>query len=68
MVLCSYIEAILLKHPCILMISGQHNDARMNISIAVTATRLGATVANHVSVMDIVKERVGRTLLLCDFN
>lgn len=37
---------------------GQHNDARMNISIALTATRLGATIANHVRVLDIVKERV----------
>ena len=26
---------------------GSHNDSRMCISIAVTAARLGATVANH---------------------
>ena len=30
---------------------GQHNDARMNISIALSAARLGATVANHVRVV-----------------
>lgn len=30
---------------------GQHNDARMNIALALTATRLGATVANHVRVV-----------------
>ncbi len=30
---------------------GQHNDARMNIAIALTAARLGATVANHVKVV-----------------
>ena len=34
---------------------GQHNDARMNISIAMTATRLGAVVANHTSVLRILK-------------
>lgn len=32
---------------------GQHNDARMNIAIALTAARLGATVANHVKVVRI---------------
>lgn len=37
---------------------GQHNDARMNISIALTATRFGATIANHVRVVDLIKERV----------
>ena len=30
---------------------GQHNDARMNIALALTAARLGATVANHVRVV-----------------
>lgn len=32
---------------------GTHNDARMNISIALTAARLGATVANHLRVVSI---------------
>ncbi len=30
---------------------GQHNDARMNISLAITAARLGATIINHVRVV-----------------
>jgi len=34
---------------------GMHNDARMNISIAITAARLGATIANHVKVVELVK-------------
>ncbi|KJE95774.1 glycerol-3-phosphate dehydrogenase 2 [Capsaspora owczarzaki ATCC 30864] len=35
---------------------GQHNDARMNISIALTAAERGATVANHVEVQSLLKE------------
>jgi len=34
---------------------GSHNDARMNISIAISAARLGATIANHVKVVDLIK-------------
>ncbi len=30
---------------------GQHNDARMNIAIALTTARLGGVVANHVRVV-----------------
>ena len=33
---------------------GQHNDARMNISMAMTAVRLGANVANHVAVTELL--------------
>ena len=33
---------------------GQHNDARMNISIALTAARLGANVANHCAVTELI--------------
>lgn len=33
---------------------GQHNDARMNISMAMTAARLGANVANHCAVIEIL--------------
>ncbi|XP_046444457.1 glycerol-3-phosphate dehydrogenase, mitochondrial-like isoform X1 [Daphnia pulex] len=36
---------------------GQHNDARMNIAIALTAARLGATVANHVRVVSLTKSK-----------
>ncbi|XP_023349021.1 glycerol-3-phosphate dehydrogenase, mitochondrial isoform X1 [Eurytemora carolleeae] len=34
---------------------GCHNDARMNISIAITAARHGASIANHVKVVDLIK-------------
>ena len=34
---------------------GCHNDARMNISIAISAARHGANVANHVKVVDLIK-------------
>jgi glycerol-3-phosphate dehydrogenase len=33
---------------------GQHNDARMNISMAFTAARLGANIANHVAVTELL--------------
>jgi len=33
---------------------GQHNDARMNISIALTAARMGANIANHVVVTELL--------------
>ncbi|KAJ2065477.1 mitochondrial glycerol-3-phosphate dehydrogenase [Coemansia sp. S146] len=36
---------------------GQHNDARMNAALAVTAAAHGAVVANHVEVTDLVKEK-----------
>ncbi|KAJ1671313.1 mitochondrial glycerol-3-phosphate dehydrogenase, partial [Coemansia sp. RSA 25] len=35
---------------------GQHNDARMNAALAVTAAAHGAVVANHVEVTGLVKE------------
>lgn len=35
---------------------GQHNDARMNISLALTAARLGANVANYVAVTELLHE------------
>ena len=33
---------------------GQHNDARMNLSIALTAARLGANVANYVMATELI--------------
>jgi glycerol-3-phosphate dehydrogenase len=36
---------------------GQQDDARMNLAVALTATRHGATVANHVSVTGLMKEK-----------
>ena len=38
---------------------GQQNDSRMNIALAITATRLGATVANHVRVVNLMKTKDG---------
>ena len=35
---------------------GMHNDARMCLSIAITAARLGANIANHVEVLDLIKK------------
>ncbi|XP_076452540.1 glycerol-3-phosphate dehydrogenase, mitochondrial-like [Babylonia areolata] len=35
---------------------GQHDDARMNVALAVTAVRYGASVANYTEVIDILKE------------
>ncbi|CAH1788191.1 unnamed protein product [Owenia fusiformis] len=34
---------------------GQHNDARMNLVIALTAARLGATITNHTEVLELIK-------------
>ncbi len=34
---------------------GQFDDARMNVSLALTASELGAAVANHVAVVRLVK-------------
>ncbi|RKP24346.1 FAD dependent oxidoreductase-domain-containing protein [Syncephalis pseudoplumigaleata] len=36
---------------------GQHNDARMNVALAMTAVAHGATAANHVEVVELVKEK-----------
>ena len=41
---------------------GQHDDARMNLAIALTAVRHGASVANHVEVLSLLK-RKGRKQL-----
>jgi glycerol-3-phosphate dehydrogenase len=38
---------------------GLHNDARMNVSIALTAVLYGAVVANHVEVTSLTKDAQG---------
>lgn len=38
---------------------GLHNDARMNVSLALTAVTEGAVVANHVEVTSLVKNEEG---------
>ncbi|CAF0863304.1 unnamed protein product [Rotaria sp. Silwood1] len=37
---------------------GQHNDARMNIALAFTAARMGANIANHCAVTEIIHENI----------
>ncbi|CAG8693375.1 1234_t:CDS:2, partial [Racocetra fulgida] len=39
---------------------GQHNDARMNVALALTAISHGATVANHVEVTHLLKNENGK--------
>lgn len=36
---------------------GQQNDARMNLAIALTAARQGATICNHVEVLELLKKK-----------
>ena len=38
-----------------------HEDARMCLSIALTAARLGASVANHVEVIELLKSTESET-------
>jgi glycerol-3-phosphate dehydrogenase len=35
---------------------GAHNDSRMNIAIALTAAQHGASMANHVEVLELIKK------------
>ncbi|KAI9568547.1 FAD dependent oxidoreductase-domain-containing protein [Boletus coccyginus] len=39
---------------------GQHNDARMNIALIMTAVKLGATVANYCGVTELHKNAQGK--------
>lgn len=39
---------------------GLHNDARMNVSLALTAVLQGAVVANHVEVTSLIKNEAGQ--------
>ena len=39
---------------------GSHNDARMNVSLAITSARHGANVANHVMVTGLLKNEEGK--------
>lgn len=44
---------------CVFLYLGQHNDARMNVALAMTAAYHGATVANHCEVLDLTKNEQG---------
>src|SRR5690606_10844145 len=39
---------------------GSHNDARMNLSLALTAARHGAAIVNHCKVVSLSKDENGR--------
>ena len=39
---------------------GQHNDSRMNVSLAMTATLYGATAVNHLEVTGLEKDASGK--------
>jgi glycerol-3-phosphate dehydrogenase len=41
---------------------GQHNDSRMNVSLAMTASLFGATVLNHTEVTGLEKDASGRII------
>ena len=44
--------------------TGQHNDARMNLAIGLTAVRHGASAANHVEVLSLLKQKG----MFCEFS
>ena len=44
----------------IIYYDGQHNDARMNVAVAMTAVQRGATAANYVGVLSLLKDQEGR--------
>ncbi|KAG0032584.1 mitochondrial glycerol-3-phosphate dehydrogenase [Podila clonocystis] len=35
---------------------GQHNDSRMNVALGLTAVQYGAVIANHVEVVELLKD------------
>lgn len=39
---------------------GQHNDSRMNVSLAMTAAAYGATIVNHAEVTELQKDDKGK--------
>lgn len=42
------------------MSTGQHNDSRMNMALIMTAVQQGAIVANHVEVVELLKDEQGQ--------
>ncbi|KAF3824457.1 hypothetical protein GH733_008742 [Mirounga leonina] len=49
----SHSPLYLTKHS---IVRGQHNDARMNLAIALTAARYGAATANYMEVVSLLKK------------
>ena len=44
---------------CAVFYEAQHNDARTNIAIAMTAAERGAAIANYVEVVDVIRDETG---------
>lgn len=40
---------------------GQHNDARMNLAVTLTAARHGAAIANYTEVVHLLKRKDPQT-------
>lgn len=51
------LEGSSLKY-CAVFYEAQHNDARTNLAIALTAAEKGATIANYVEMIDAIKDDV----------
>eukprot|EP00300_Choanocystis_sp_HF-7_P011561 c17517_g1_i2.p1 GENE.c17517_g1_i2~~c17517_g1_i2.p1 ORF type:complete len:367 (+),score=82.77 c17517_g1_i2:223-1323(+) len=47
---------------CVVYFDGQMDDARMNVSLALTAATKGATVVNHMSVESLIKDDSGKVV------
>ena len=43
-----------------MFITGQQDDARMNVAIALTSVRRGANVVNHTEVLALLKKKVSQ--------
>ena len=57
MVCFSLLNSLLNSHSLQLpLATGAHNDARMNVTVALTAASEGAAIANHVEVTGLIKE------------
>ncbi|KAG0324669.1 mitochondrial glycerol-3-phosphate dehydrogenase [Podila humilis] len=41
---------------------GQHNDSRMNVALGLTAVQYGAVIANHVEVVELIKDEKNKRL------
>jgi glycerol-3-phosphate dehydrogenase len=48
----------------IVYFDGQMDDSRMNVSLALTAAVNGATIANHVEVVELLHKRVTKKVLI----
>ena len=47
---------------CVVFYEGQHNDARTNVALALTAAAHGATVANHAAMTQLITDDRGKAV------